>query len=677
MSRDLTPLLNPRSVAVVGASDDPAKWGFGIARGVLRGTDRRRVELVNDRSPTVQGRATVASLRDLAEPVDLALLVVPAQAFEQVVEDGLARGVRAFVGITIGFAEAGEEGRAIEERVARRVRESGAVLLGPNCMGLWSGHEAFDAAWLDNGQVPGPLALVSQSGGLGVDFASYGIEMGLGMSHFVSLGNQADVTAADLIEHLTADPLVGVIGVYCEDFRDGRAFLRAVAGARAAGKPVIVLSPTGDSAARAAQSHTGSLTSTQRVVSAALRGVGALLVATPEELMEAAQGLLMTTRPRGRRVGVLSDGGGIAVIATGVLAADGFVVPELSDGLQARLRELRPGAASTRNPIDLTGVFGDLDAYPRVLDALMTSGEVDAAILLGSFGTMTHEEPGRLDETAAAEKMVASGHPLVAAVQWIDEPPWRALRDGGVPAFRRVGSACRALTAAFRFATAEVRVTPDWPAPAEPAPGTGYLAARELLRAGGVPFVEAEEVAGADEALAAAGRIGYPVVLKALGAEHKSDGGGVVLGLGTPDALAAAVSDLAARLAPPSFSVERMVVAPVAAELVCGVIWDARFGPVALVGGGGTAVELLDDVVLALAPLTSAEAEGALRRLRTFALFDGYRGRPPLAVGAAAEAIAALTRVAAAHPELAEVEVNPLLVTPDFALALDARTIRK
>ena len=675
--RDLTPLLHPRSVAVVGASDDPAKWGFGIARGVLRGTDRRRVELVNDRSPTVQGRATVASLRDLAEPVDLALLVVPAQAFEQVVEDGLARGVRAFVGITIGFAEAGEEGRAIEERVARRVRESGAVLLGPNCMGLWSGHEAFDAAWLDNGQVPGPLALVSQSGGLGVDFASYGIEMGLGMSHFVSLGNQADVTAADLIEHLTADPLVGVIGVYCEDFRDGRAFLRAVAGARAAGKPVIVLSPTGDSAARAAQSHTGSLASTQRVVSAALRGVGALLVATPEELMEAAQGLLMTTRPRGRRVGVLSDGGGIAVIATGVLAADGFVVPELSDGLQARLRELRPGAASTRNPIDLTGVFGDLDAYPRVLDALMTSGEVDAAILLGSFGTMTHEEPGRLDETAAAEKMVASGHPLVAAVQWIDEPPWRALRDGGVPAFRRVGSACRALTAAFRFATAEVRVTPDWPAPAEPAPGTGYLAARELLRAGGVPFVEAEEVAGADEALAAAGRIGYPVVLKALGAEHKSDGGGVVLGLGTPDALAAAVSDLAARLAPPSFSVERMVVAPVAAELVCGVIWDARFGPVALVGGGGTAVELLDDVVLALAPLTSAEAEGALRRLRTFALFDGYRGRPPLAVGAAAEAIAALTRVAAAHPELAEVEVNPLLVTPDFALALDARTIRK
>ena len=643
---------------------------------MLRGSDRRRVELVNARSPTVQGHPAVASLRDLDEPVDLAVLVVPAGAFEQVVEDGLARGVRAFIGITIGFAEAGEEGRAVESRVAARVRAAGAVLLGPNCMGVWSGHESFDAAWLDNGQVPGPLALVSQSGGLGVDFASYGIEMGLGMSHFVSVGNQADVTVGDVVSHLAGDPLVRAIGVYCEDFRDGRGFLRSVIQAREAGKPVIVLSPTGEPAARAAQSHTGSLVSSRRVVAAALGDAGALLVATPEELMEAAQGLLMQTRPNGRRVAVLSDGGGIAVIATGVLAADGFVLPELSAGLQARLCELRPNAASTSNPIDLTAVFGDQSTYPRALDLLAASGEIDATLLVGSFGTMTHEEPGRLDEAAAAAAMAASGHPLVAAVQWIDEPPWRALRDGGVPAFRRVGSACRALAAAYRFASAEVRVTPAWPGPAEPAGGTGYLAARALLAAGGVPFAETEEVAGPEAALEAAGRIGYPVVLKALGAEHKSDGGGVVLGLATPAALEAALADLRERLDPPSFSVERMVAAPASAELVCGVIWDPRFGPVALVGGGGTAVELLDDVVLALAPLTPAEAEAALRRLRTFPLLDGYRGRPRLAIRAAAEAIAALTRVAAAHPELSEVEVNPLLVTPDFAVALDARTIR-
>ncbi len=426
-----------------------------------------------------------------------------------------------------------------------RVRAAGAVLLGPNCMGVWSGHEAFDAAWLDQGQAPGPLAIVSQSGGLGVDFVSYGIEMALGLSHFVSIGNQADLTAGDLVAHLAGDDRVRAIGVYCEDFRDGRAFLRAVAAARAAGKPVIVLSPTGEPAERAAQSHTGSLVSTRRVVEAALRDAGAMLVATPEELMETAQGLLMPRRPRGRRVAILSDGGGIAVIAAGVLAADGFTVPELSEGLQAELRALRPGAASTRNPVDLTAVMDDLMTYPRILDALFASGEVDAAVLIGSLGTMTHEEPGRTDETEAAAAIAAAGHPVAAAVQWPDEPPWQALRDGGVPAFRRVGSACRALAAATSFELADVRVTPDWPAPA--AAGAGVGLPRRAGAAGGrwrAVRRRLNEVADAAEALAAAGELGYPVALKALAAEHKSDAGGVVLGLATPEALAAAAADL-------------------------------------------------------------------------------------------------------------------------------------
>ena len=232
------------------------------------------------------------------------------------------------------------------------------------------------------------------------------------------------------------------------------------------------------------------------------------------------------------------------MIATGVLAADGFVLPELSAGLQARLRELRPNAASTSNPVDLTAVFGDMTTYPRALDLLATSGEVDATVLVGSLGTMTHEEPGRLDETEAAAAMAASGHPLVAAVQWIDEPPWRALRDGGVPAFRRVGSACRALAAAYRFASAEVRVTPGWPEPAEPVGGTSYMAARALLAAGGVPFVRGRGGVRRRRGAGGRGADRLPVALKALGAEHKSDAGGVVLGLATPAALAAAVADL-------------------------------------------------------------------------------------------------------------------------------------
>jgi acyl-CoA synthetase (NDP forming) len=299
---------------------------------------------------------------------------------------------------------------------------------------------------------------------------------------------------------------------------------------------------------------------------------------------------------------------------------------------------------------------------------------VDSAIIGGSFGTITHEDPAREDETAAAGAMAAAGHPVAAAVQWPGEPPWQAFRDGDVPAFRRVGSACRALAAATAFELAEPRRTPAWPEPATPVADTGYAAARRLLADAGVPFAAAREVRDADSAIAAAERLGYPVVLKALATEHKSDAGGVVLGLRTAEELAAAFADVTARLAPAACSVERMVTGPVA-ELVCGVTWDPRFGPVAMVGSGGTAVELLDDVVLALAPLDPDEAAALVRRLRTFPLLDGFRGRPRLALDRAAAAIAALTQVAARHPELAEVEVNPLLVGPDFALAVDARTI--
>ena len=497
---DLTPLLNPRSVAVVGASDDPAKWGFGIARGVLRGADRRRVELVNARSPTVQGHAdggVAARPRRTRRPGGAGGAgAAPSRRSSRT-------AWRAACGRSSASRSASPRPgrRDVRSRSAwpARVREAGAVLLGPNCMGVWSGHESFDAAWLDNGQVPGPLALVSQSGGLGVDFASYGIEMGLGMSHFVSVGNQADVTVGDVVSHLAGDPLVRAIGVYCEDFRDGRGFLRAVAEAREAGKPVIVLSPTGEPAARAAQSHTGSLVSTpaRRVGRARRRRRAAGGDAGGADGGRAGPADART-RPRGRRVAVLSDGGGIAVIATGVLAADGFV----------RARAVRPAsrrgcascgrvAASTSQPDRPDGRVRRHDTYPRVLDLLVASGEVDATVLVGSFGTMTHEEPGRLDETEAAAAMAAAGHPLVAAVQWIDEPPWRALRDGGVPAFRRVGSACRALAAAYRFASAEVRVTPGVAGARGAGPATRATWRRaRCWPAGGCRSREAEEVTG-------------------------------------------------------------------------------------------------------------------------------------------------------------------------------------
>jgi acyl-CoA synthetase (NDP forming) len=675
--RDLTPLLAPRSVAVVGASDDVAKWGYGVARAVLRGGARRRVHLVNARATTVAGLAAVASLRDIGEPVDCAVLVVPAPLLEAVVEDGLAAGVRAFIGFATGFAEAGAAGREVEERLARRVREAGAVLLGPNCMGAWAGHVEFDAAWLD--APVGPFAFVSQSGGLGVEVGAYARELRLGLSHFVSVGNQADLTIADVIDHLVSVPEARVIGVYCEDFRDGRAFLASVDRAAAAGKPVLVISPSGPSAARAAGSHTGSLVSDGRVVEAALRDAGALLVATPEEMMEAAAALLGPSLPVGARVAVLADGGGVSVIAASLLAAEGFVMPELSTPLQEAIRRERPGAASTANPIDLTAVLADLDLYARLATHLLTSGEVDAVLLAGSLGTIEHESPERTIERDAcatiAAAVAAAGRPLVAALQWTGEPAWQTLRDGGVPAYRRLSAAVRSLALAHRFATATRRVAPVVPVAGAKGGQTGYLAARALVAAAGVPLVAARAVDDAGAAAAAAAAIGYPVVVKAMHAEHKSDGGGVVLGVADDAALRGVVARLHEQLGPCTLTVERQADVSDGVEVVVGVRRDPRFGPVAMVGLGGVLVELLDDVALALAPLTDGEAATVLARLRGYPLLTGHRGRPAVDLSALCAAIAAVTRCAAANPWIAELECNPIVATPRGAVALDARVL--
>jgi acyl-CoA synthetase (NDP forming) len=473
---------------------------------------------------------------------------------------------------------------------------------------------------------------------------------------------------------------VGAIGVYCEDFVDGRAFLRSVAVAAGAGKPVIVLAPSGGPAARAAASHTGSMLSDARIVRSLLEDAGAALVATPEELMETAQVLLAPHRPRGRRVAVVSDGGGMSVIASGVLAAEALEVPELSAGLRDAVTAERPEAASVANPVDLTGVLSDFEVYGRVARTLLDSGEVDATVLAASIGFYTETEPERTDEDEAARHLAAqaaeAGKPVVVVTPYLDTSPAAALRDGDVPVFAGVGAACRALGTAARLAGGARRAVPALPAqrPTE-ALDPSYFGARRLLAAAGVPFPEAREARGRDAVLEAARDIGFPVVLKALAASHKSEGGGVAVGLRDEAALAAAVDGMEARLAPPSYSVERFAAGSGGVELICGVKVEPRFGPVLLVGLGGFMVELLEDSVLAAAPVDAGEAADMLRRLRGFPLLDGYRGRAPLAVAAAAEAIAAISACAVAHPGIAELEVNPLLVLPDGVIALDARAV--
>ncbi|HTR34054.1 MAG TPA: acetate--CoA ligase family protein [Gaiellaceae bacterium] len=670
--RDLRPLFEPGSVAVVGASNDPAKWGQWLGRGALRGEHRRSVYLVNRSGGDVLGRPAYRSLEELPEAPELVVLAIPASAFEETVDAALALGTRAIVAIPAGLGETSEEGAARERAVVERVRAAGAVLLGPNCMGVFDASTELDLSSSDF--VPGSLGLISQSGNLALEMALLAGDFGLGISRFVSLGNQADLEAVEIVEALAAHEETRVIGVYLEDFRAGRAFARAAAEA---GKPVLLLAGgTSAPGVRAARSHTGALVSESAAIDAACRAAGIFRVSSPRELADLAQLLVATSRPQGRRVAIVTDGGGSAVVAADLATGAGLELPQLSSGLAASLAAVMPETATTTNPVDFAGAGEqDLSSYERVPRLLLESGEVDALLLTGYLGgySATSEEL-REPETEAARGLARAaeeaGRPAVVQTMYWQESPAVALREAGVPVYREVGAAIASLArAAGQKAPSGVS---ELPPPAEPWAGGGYLEARELLASGGVTFPAARRVANEGEALEAAAQMGYPVVLKALGVLHKSDAGGVALGLKDDDALAAAV---AAMKAPDGYSVERMAEAQPSAELIAGCRRDPRFGPILLVGLGGILAEVLRDTAVALAPAEPDLIEELLLGLRGAALLTGARGRPPLALRAAAEACTALSRVAAEHPELDELEINPLLVTTTQAIGLDARTV--
>ena len=682
--RDLAALFSPRSVAVVGASSDRSKWGGDLTARLLRAPAGRRIFLVNRKGGQIQGRPAHTSLRELDEPVDLVFLAVPAAGFEAAVDDALAVGAKALVVVTAGLGELGAGGQARQEAAVARVRAAGALLVGPNCPGVADTTTALNAvALLD---IPaGPIAFISQSGGVGDEIVTRAHDFGQGFTRFVTLGNQADVGIADVLWSLVDHAETRLVAVYAEDLRDGRRLAAGAAACVAAGKPVLLLAP-GRSAAssRAALSHTGSLTTDASVVDAVCRAVGAVRVETPDELVETAVGLLSGRRPRGRAVAITSDGGGHSAIAADVVASVGLSVPRFSDDLQARLAELLPVNAALDNPVDFAIASVDPSAHMRVGRVLVESGEVDALLVAGEFGYWGARFPERTgaveQEAEAARGLAGLAHDqdfpvIVSTVNKGRSPAVDQLLSAGVPVYREILSAARVLAHLTRIEATSPTGLPEPPPSAERLLEGDYWSARRALAAAGVPFVPAQLVHDTGEALSAARELGYPVALKAVGLLHKSDAGGVALGLRDEPLLRAACDDMLARLAPSALTVECMAPVTDGVELIVGCRQDPRFGSVVLVGLGGIYAEILKDTVVALAPVETDQAERLLASLRGAALLCGARGRPRLDVAAAARVAAALSRFAATHPEVAEVEVNPVLVTPTAALALDARIL--
>lgn len=677
-SRDLSRLFDPASVAIVGASEDPDKYGNWLALRALR--DTRPTHFVNRSREMVLGRRTVSSLASLGEQVDLAVIAVPAANFEDAVDDALGAGARAIVGITAGLGELGGDHLRRQHAMVDRVRDAGAVLLGPNCFGVLDHSTGLDAC---ASRFPrGSVGLISQSGNLAMDIAAQLHVGGLGVSRLASIGNQADIDVADLVDSCVGHEPTRAIAVYCEGFPAGRRFAQACANAYDAGKPVVLLTVgRGTASVRGAASHTGSLVTSWAVMRAVCDAVGAELVSTPGEMAHLLQALTRTTAPPGPRVGVFADGGGHASLASDALEHQGLVVEPFAAHTSSLAATQLPVGAGTSNPIDIAGAGErDMDCFYRISRLLVEDADIDSVLLAGYFGgyrsystALGHQE---LEVARQIGRLVReSGQTFVAHLMFDRSPAARALRAGGVAVFRDVEAAAWALHRLWARAAATPTGVPRTPAPAEPIIQAGYWAARRALAAAGVPFVPGVEVRTRPELEHALPRLDFPLVLKALGEEHKSDKGGVRLGIGDRAELDAAWRDLQERLGPPTCSLEQMADLDNAVEIIVGVRRDPTFGPIVLVGLGGVHTELLQDTRCALGPVTQATAVAMLGRLRGAPLFRGFRGRPDVDVAAAGALISSLSWFAAAHPEVCELECNPVAVGPAGAVALDARII--
>lgn len=696
----LDAFVAPRSVAVVGASDDPTAWGHHLARGALEGAHRRDVHLVNARAAeagaTVLGRPAVRSLLDL-ETVDLVAVAVPGPHVPAVVADGLARGARGFVVVSADLDGTGDDEarRQAEDALAAQVRAGGARLLGPSTLGLVDAAAELRLAW---GRFPaGPVALVSQSGQVGIEIAALLETHGLGLSRFVSVGSR-DVGMVDVLRSLVDHGPTRAVAVYAESLGDARELAAAAAALRGTGRTVVLLAPgSSEAGARAAGSHTAALVSGDAVVEAVARAGGMVRVRTPAALVAACAALAQAPSSRGPRVGVVSDSGGQGVIAADALSAAGLVVPALPEPTRTAIAAALPSArAVATNPVDLVGSGEtDLHSYARAVEVLAASGDVDAVLLTGYFGRYSLDSPGAAD-VAATEVEVAGRIAAVAATTGRavvvhamaahGSPAVEALRAGSVPVVDRVDDAAVAL-AALGAMPADPPADPptgspasgtDTPAaqPLSDTDASGYARARALLAARDVAFPPAVVLAPspqqADQAVAAAASLRTRVVVKATSLQHKTEHDAVVLDLVGDTEVRAAVDDLRSRLGDVEVTVEAMARPESGVELLVGARRDPVAGPVVTVAAGGVGAEADPDVALRLAPVDLPQARAMLDSLRLAPLLAGWRGREPLDVEAAAACVVAVGDVLVQHPHLTDLEVNPLLVTAQGAVALDA-----
>lgn len=685
--RSLDALLAPRSVAVIGASDDPRRIGGRPLSYLLTRGFAGEVLAVNPSRDTVQGQPALSSLEDAERAPDLAIVAVPAAAVIATLEACAARGVGAAVVFSSGFAETGGDGSAAQRAMTAIARGSGMRILGPNCLGMYNASLGLFATFSSTIEIetpqPGPVGVVSQSGAYGAHVAHLARRRRVQTGYLVTTGNECDVEAAECIAWLAARDDVKVIAACAEGLRDGDALCAALDAAHRAAKPVVFLKMgRSREGAEAARSHTAALAGSDAVYDAVFREFGVHRARDTDELLDVAYAASFGMLPREARVGLMSVSGGMGIQMADAAERHGLALAPMPEATQARLRKRVP-FASARNPVDVTAqVFNDPALVDEYLDAMLDDAGYTAIVAFFTYvaGVASMAEP-----LAASLLRARTRHPdrlLVPSIVASGDIVAR-YEAAGCPCFEDPDRAVRAVAALAGFAAAfdrAPRAAPPPPPPVRwPAGELDEEAALALLAQAGLPAPALRRAASADEAAAAAADLGFPVALKVCSPDvaHKSDAGGVRLGLADADAVRAAYDGIRAAVArhSPGARVGGVLVtrmAPDGVDLVLGARHDPLFGPVVIAGLGGIFVEVLEDVSLRRAPVDTATARAMLRELRAWPLLAGARGRTPADVDAACAALVALSRFAAANPQAASVDVNPLRVFPRGALMLDA-----
>ncbi len=696
MATALDAILRPSTVAVIGTSRSPHTIGHEILANIVNYGFTGAVYPVNPNAPTIHSIKAYPSVAAIPDPIDLAVIVVPKERVPPVVEECGQKGVRGLVVISAGFKEVGGSGVEAERQLVHAVKRYGMRMVGPNCMGVLNADPAvsLNATFAPTMPPFGHAAFVSQSGALGVSVLDYAVEYGIGISQFVSVGNKPDVSGNDLLLQWEDDPTVGVILMYVENFGNPRRFLE-IASRITKRKPIIaVKSGRSKVGAKAASSHTGALAASDAAVDALLAQAGVLRAGSIEELFDMAMAFQGQPLPRSSRTAVLTNSGGPGILAADALEPQGMELVELSRETIARLEPLFPPEATLRNPLDMIASAKAAD-YRTALDALLADATVDSAvaIFVPPLGI-------RAEDVAEAIVTVAKQYPAkpVLAVLMGREGlrAGRAeLHRAGIPAYIFPESAARALGALRRHR--EWRARPDvqvrqLPVDRERARrvlhATGdrrklsELEVLEVLGAYGIPTAPARLARDPEDAVRAGSEVGYPVVLKIVSPQiiHKTEVGGVRTGIATAVELKQAwvemfdgVSRAVPQAAIDGMLVQRMVHG--GRETIVGFSHDAAFGPLVMFGLGGIYVEALGDVQFRVAPIGPLDAHDMLHGIRGVAILNGVRGAPPVDFAALADVLQRVSQLAVDFPEIAELDINPLLAFPDGVTAVDARIL--